>query len=717
MSPEQADGAARNVDTRADVYSLGVILYELLAGLLPFDPEQMRRTGITGILKILRETDSPRPSTRLSSLGGPAGEIAGKRRTDPRRLIGRLKGDLDWIVMRALEKDCDRRYASPRELAQDIARHLSHEPVLAGPPSAIYRTRKYVRRHRVMLGFVAVAFLGITAALVESNRQQRKVAAALEVAEEERANAVLEAEKAAQVSRFLQEVLGATDPFGGGQALADQGEREFTKRLLDRAASSIEVDLADQPEVLAEVHDVLGTTYHGLTFREEARPHLEASLAIRKELHGNLHPDVATSLDHLGWLLHDTGDFQGARSSYMEALEIRQAVLGGRHSDTALTLARLGRLEFDNSQETGGVGGNIKGSIGRAEEFIRASLKIREETGDVMVFGISGCYRSLATIHMVRGEYEAAMSCAQRALEARLDLVGPDHYLVSWDLETLAEVHLAVGDPASAEHLLRRSLAIRAPFAGARPCARLKSTRLLGDCLASQGKYASADSIYAEDLVWRRKCLPQSRHALRVIPVALANSRRAKGDSAGAAIVVRDALVWARDQHGERSLEYAKLLRYLAQEYYPPGYDAAYLAHREELSIHQDLLGDERETVLSLVYAANSLSRVESRGPARFATADSLFGEALRMQEQLDDEWDPGRGLEWLLQHWGAALIAQGRAEEAEPLFLRSYENLLVKDPSGSLMRSILKSLINLYQERGDGERARDFEEELLALE
>jgi tetratricopeptide (TPR) repeat protein len=317
---------------------------------------------------------------------------------------------------------------------------------------------------------------------------------------------------------------------------------------------------------------------------------------------------------------------------------------------------------------------------------------------------------------MVRGEFAAALSCAQAALEARLALVGPDHYLVYFDLRDLGRIHLAAGDPAAAEAPLRRCRAIVTRLYGADHSTVSFANKLLGDCLAGQGKYDSADSFYVEALAWRRKYRPQSGYALQVTPVALANTRRAKGDSAGAEAFVRETLAWTREEHGERSLEYASVLRELAQDYYPPGSNATYLAHREELSIHQDLLGDDRETVYSLVLAARALNRAASRGPARFATVDSLFGAARRMQERLDDDGDPGRGLEWLLQHWGAALVSQGRAGEAETLFLRSYEGLRVKDPTGSQMRSTLKSLIDLYKKRGDAERARDFEARLAAL-
>jgi serine/threonine protein kinase len=155
MSPEQAETTVQNIDTRADVYSLGAVLYELLVGEKVFDAEVLRRADFEEILRTIRETDPLRPSVRASSAGDVSTAVAKTRRTTPRTLVGQLRGDLDWITMKALEKDRTRRYGSPSELAADIERYLSHEPVRARPPSTRYRVGKFIKRHRVGVGFVA----------------------------------------------------------------------------------------------------------------------------------------------------------------------------------------------------------------------------------------------------------------------------------------------------------------------------------------------------------------------------------------------------------------------------------------------------------------------------------------------------------------------------------------------------------------------------------
>ncbi|MDH3284566.1 MAG: serine/threonine protein kinase, partial [Acidobacteriota bacterium] len=219
MSPEQAEITEQDVDTRADVYSLGVTLYELLVGALPFEAKKLRAAGFAEIVRKIREEEPSRPSARLSTLGDASTESAKKRKTELPALRRELSGDLDWITMKALEKDRSRRYGSPAELAADIRRHLNHEPVLASPPSAAYRAKKFVRRHTIGVGVAAFSVLMLTSFAGVMALQANWIA-------RERDRADTEREAAERVSEYLADMIGGLDPQDLGSSLrADLLER------------------------------------------------------------------------------------------------------------------------------------------------------------------------------------------------------------------------------------------------------------------------------------------------------------------------------------------------------------------------------------------------------------------------------------------------------------------------------------------------------------
>ena len=204
MSPEQA-AMTSDIDTRSDVYSLGVLLYELLVGTLPFDKDTFRQQDLDGIRRTIRETDAPRPSTRVKPGSRDVEAVAQNRQSHSGKLVSLLRGDLDWIVMKALEKDRVRRYATANALALDIRRHLDHEPVSAGPPGAAYRARKFARRHRVGVAAVAAVGVLVIAFAAVMAVQARRIAR-----ERDRANQ--EAATAKQVSDFLVGLFKVSDP-------------------------------------------------------------------------------------------------------------------------------------------------------------------------------------------------------------------------------------------------------------------------------------------------------------------------------------------------------------------------------------------------------------------------------------------------------------------------------------------------------------------------
>jgi serine/threonine protein kinase len=354
MAPEQAGESSLDVDTRSDIYALGVLLYELLTGTTPFDKGRLRDASYDELRRIIREEEPPRPSTRLSTLGQAATAVCANCKSDPEQLRLLFRSELDWVVMKALEKDRNRRYETALEMAADIRRHLNYEPVLACPPTMRYRLRKLLLKHRgpiiagaTVLALLLVGIAATTTAYLHARTSEKQARAA-------------ESEARATVDFLTYDMLGlAPQGAPGGRG------REITVReALDATAPTVDPTLGQNPRVEAAVRHVLGTTYRFLGDYDSARHQLERAVALRCRELGGEDPATLISQHSLCAVLHDQGQLAEAETLCRAILNARRKQLPAGDLGIPSSLTLLGLILTD------------KGQPEQAEPLVREALDL-----------------------------------------------------------------------------------------------------------------------------------------------------------------------------------------------------------------------------------------------------------------------------------------------------------------------------------------------------
>ncbi len=481
MSPEQAEMTNLDIDTRTDVYSLGVVLYELLVGAQPFDPRELRKAGLVEIQRKLREEEPPRPSTRVGSLGEASTTSASNRQIEVRALEKILQGDLDWVTMKALEKDRTRRYGSANELTTDVQRYLSNQPVRARPPSMTYTLGKFVRRNRVIVtaaGLVLAALVvGLTAAAVGFFHASQERDAA------ERARDESEA-----VTEFLASMLAAADP-------AELGKDVTVRQVLDQAAGSIGEEFGGQPLIEARLRGTIGETYHALGLYKEAEEHARRQLEIQRALHPEEHPDRLMATQDLAILYRKQGRLDEAEPLIVKTLDLSRRALGEDDPQTLNAMGNLAALYV------------AQGRLQEAEALFVESLELRREAMGEEHDSTLTNMNNLGSLYKELGRYDEAEALLAKTVEIHRRVLGDEHPDTLPSMSNLASLYTMLGRYQEAESLYVTALEICRRLLGEEHPHTLTTMSNLAGLYSDQGQYADAGNLYNEALKIQRRVL------------------------------------------------------------------------------------------------------------------------------------------------------------------------------------------------------------------
>ncbi len=722
MSPEQAEGSL-DIDTRTDVYSLGVLLYELLTGSTPFDRKTIRDAMFGEIQRMIREVEPPRPSTRLSDSHELLAGIAAHRRVEPKRLGKLLRGDLDWIVMKALEKDRTRRYETADGFAADIVRYLGGEAVVAAPPSAAYRVVKFVRRHRgpvtagvllaatLLVGVVAFAW---EAEIANEQRDRARVAEGQSRQRAEELQLVVDFQ-----SSMLEQVdatragFGLTDDvfakFDAALAKAEVPPAELQQRsqsfrgdwqrinatdiacdviertILQPAVAAIDRSLAAQPLVAAGLRLSLGKRYEQLGRYDAALPLMRDALAVRRRLLGNEHENTRAAISRLASLHQRRTEYALAQPLYEELLATNRRVLGELDPATLRSINDMGLLL------------SSQGRFADAEPWYREALaKMRQVLGEAH----DSTLTAKANLGFLLNELdkgEEAESLLREAYAARREALGDDDPDTLSVCNNLALVLQDRGKSKEVEPLLRQQLAAYRRLGGEEHPDTLRTLNNLGMLLKELGRPAEAEPLFREALAARIR-RDGKEHVETLVPMnnlGLLLSEQQRFDEA--APVLRETLELRRrlrgPDHPETLTSMNNLANVLGNQ---KQFDEAEALHREVLQRRRQSLGDGHPLVLGSLNNLGMMLFLADRP----ADAEPLLREAVTRLKESPGPMHPNtlQGTANLAR----VLQALQRFDEAEALYREALEKMKValgpEHPAG-LNTAI--GLAQLCNERG----------------
>lgn len=516
MSPEQVEADPHDLDTRSDVYGLGVVMYELLTGKLPYD---VSHKAVFEATRVIREQAPTRMSTVDFS----------------------LRGDVETICLKALEKDRERRYQSALDLAQDIRRYLHREPISARPPSLVYQLRVFARRNRLACGAIGAVFVVAVAAAIVSTGFAVQATRARNDALQAEGIARSEAAKAEAVNRFLQDMLASADP-SDGRNRADVTVRE----VLDQAATTIGAGMSNQPEVEASVRATVGATYYMLGLFDQCEPHLLRALELRRDRAKEDEAGLVTSLNQLGDLRVRQGRYAEAVDLHTEAVaEAKRRSPGKESAALAESIGKLGAaLRYMDRYE-------------EAEPLYVQSLEMRRRLFGDRSPEVSASLNNLGFLYRHLGRLDDAEKALRESLSIRQALMGPDDRRIAVTMNNLGSVLYKRGDLTNAEQVFRGSYEMLERIYGTDHPTTATSLFGLAKALGDQGREAESETLLRRVLVIDRARYGDMHPEVAIDLRAIAELASKRGAHDEAVAMLREAVVIRRAQGsaGQRDLE------------------------------------------------------------------------------------------------------------------------------------------------------------------
>ena len=478
MSPEQAGSFHEDVDTRSDVYSLGVVLYELLAGTIPFD---YRKLAFDEVLRVLREEDAPRPSHKVQTQGGQSSVIAGNRGVEPQTLTRQLRGDLDCVTLKALEKDRARRYGSPAELSEDLRRYLNDEPVSAAPATASYRARKYLKRHATAVTGAVAVFLVLVAGVIVSTHEAIRALRAEHVAAQRLVQAQQEAAKAQAVNAFLKEMLAAANPRQVTREDREKGREISVLQVLDAAVRKLDAgQLRSQPLIDAAARETLAATLADLGRLAEAEAQFRAAWDLRRSHEGD-NPDTAATMTALAGVLNRQSRLKEADGILRRALAIQERALGHNDLLVAVTLNQLAGVL------------RSEGQFEESERNYRRVLPLREKTKEY-----AETLNDLGALLWQERKLQEAELMMREALAAMQARYGPEHPDIAVAMNILGYILHDEKKLAEAEKISSDSLVMTRKLLGDDHPQVVTALNHLGVLAQDEGKLVEAEKLLGQ---------------------------------------------------------------------------------------------------------------------------------------------------------------------------------------------------------------------------